>query len=146
MSETLTTSTVVPFSEYEIIVGIEKLWREQGHCMRYGSSRETLAHWYNEVNTEWRNNTKVKPQEIRRMLMKLVEAKQCDKAQSNSGHSIFLMKETMETGEIYDKLHDLQSKAREQGFNIESVSYLEGVDSEMGITHQEVGGIKIINK
>lgn len=136
-------ASTIPFDEYEILVGIEKLWKEQGHCMRYGSSRETLAHWYKEVT-----GVRVKPQVIRRVLMKMVLAHQCDKAQSNSGHSIFLLKEApevKETEDLFFDLKQLQELAREKGYNIEAVSFY-GVRSEEGITHNEVDGIKIIHK
>lgn len=29
-----------------------KTWKENGHCMRYGSGRDTLAYWVNVTNKE----------------------------------------------------------------------------------------------
>ena len=41
--------------------GLIKLWNEANHCMVLGSSKETLAYWYEKVNGYW-----VHPKELRR--------------------------------------------------------------------------------
>lgn len=65
-----------------------RVWETNGHCLKLGCGRDTLQCWVHITTGEW-----VRPSRLRRVLMEGVRRGWATKSQSNSGHSIFILKD-----------------------------------------------------
>ena len=65
-----------------------RVWAANGHCLKLGCGRKTLMYWVYLTTGEW-----VSPSRLRRVLTEGVRRGWATRSQSDSGHSIFILKD-----------------------------------------------------